>query len=454
MGYTKRQWIILLSLTTTLAILLLDNNAIPIVLPTLQTYFSLSETRVAWVMNGYYMGIVAFVMLGGRLTDIFGNKKIFLLSSIVYTFFSFWVSCASGIVFLVLFRIAQGVSMAFMVPASLSILMQTFPTNIRGRAWGISVLLSSLASWVGPILVGFTLQNFTWRGAFLIGPILSLFGFVSVYLFVPSDGKRKKISINAFETISFIFLMFSLIFTLMQSSRWELYSTQWLASLAVVIAFTLFFLYFTKGQEKSLFDWRLMKIRRFVSCLMIVFFAQFMISLPVYWIEYMQFERNFSPFEIGRIVGISTIPSFLCAPIVGILSDRFAPKFPIFLGFIALIASVFCFNQFLNYPDFMFLYLALVLFSSGHVFILTPVGTAALSYSFPDSRATATGIYSTVRFLAASAGLACFTLARSYTNSLDEMFVFIHGGLFFLSIIAALLTLVSLKSYNEAKVPT
>ncbi len=148
------------------------------------------------------------------------------------------------------------------------------------------------------------------------------------------------------------------------------------------------------------------------------------------------------------------IPSFLCAPLVGALADRFSPKLPVFFGFVSLIVSLVCFNQFKITSDFIFLCSALALFSMGQVFILTPAVAAALSYSSTDVRATAAGIYSTVRFLGASLGLACMTLARSYTYTLGEMFVFVHGGLIFFSFLAGLLTLVSLKSYNEIKTPS
>ena len=466
LGFSKRQWGILLAMTTTLTILLIDSHAIPVVLPTIQKYFLMSETKTAWIMNAHYLGIAAMIMIGGRIADIFGGRNTFLISSMLYLISSIAVSFSPMAMILLLARGAQGLSMAFMIPSALSTLMHTFDLSKRGRAWGLSVSISSLILLVAPVLVGWIVQVVNWRCVFFLNPFLALLGFFLALILLPKDSpisSKKEVGVKLSGKIDYVgalYLFLALfvgIVALMKLRQWGFLSFEFWISILLVSVLLRAVILTSKEKDSRIVDCNLFKNRKFVRCLGVVFIAQLMMPLPIYWIQYMQVGLGFSPFYTGQVAGYAMMPVFLIAPFAGYLSDHYFPKLPAFLGFICIMLGIIAFSYFMYDERVILLYAAFMLHSVGSVFILTPAGSATLSHPSPESKGGAAGVYNTIRFLGVSTGIAFFAYLHSFTDNvagkstliLRSAISFDHMYIFFIASIGAFLTLVHLKSYKE-----
>ena len=150
-----------------LFILMLDSTVVALALPTIERELHASADNVQWVLNGYLLVISVLVVTAGRLGDISGRRRIFLIGMAVFGAGSVLAALASDDAVLVAARVIQGAGGAAMLSLSLAIVSHAFPVEQQGQALGIWAAVSALALAIGP-LVGGVLIDVDWRLIFWI----------------------------------------------------------------------------------------------------------------------------------------------------------------------------------------------------------------------------------------------------------------------------------------------
>ena len=157
-----------------LFILMLDSTVVALALPTIEKDLHASADNVQWVLNGYLLVISVLVVTAGRLGDIYGRRRIFVIGMAVFGAGSVLAALASDDAVLVAARVVQGAGGAAMLSLSLAIVSHAFPVEQQGQALGIWAAVSALALAIGP-LVGGALIEVDWRLIFWINlPICAL----------------------------------------------------------------------------------------------------------------------------------------------------------------------------------------------------------------------------------------------------------------------------------------
>ena len=157
-----RKWLVLAGLVPGLFLAMADALIMSIAVAELIQRFGTNVPTVAWVVNGYNLVLTILFIPFGRLADRFGHKLVFVLGLIVFTAASLGCALSPSIHWLIAFRCLQAVGGAAIVPVSLAILMDAFPSHQQGFASGMFGAISGLAASVGPVLGGFLIDARDW----------------------------------------------------------------------------------------------------------------------------------------------------------------------------------------------------------------------------------------------------------------------------------------------------
>ena len=164
----NRKWWTLGAMCFALFMVMLDNTVVNVALPSIQRDLHAQISGLEWVINGYTLTFAVLIATGGRLGDIFGRRLMFLAGVIIFAVTSATAGLAQDPAMLIGSRAVQGIGAALMMPATLSIITNTFPAAERGRAIGIWAGVSALALSIGPVVGGALTEYVSWRAIFFI----------------------------------------------------------------------------------------------------------------------------------------------------------------------------------------------------------------------------------------------------------------------------------------------
>src|ERR687887_2909429 len=164
----NRKWWTLAAVSFGLFMIMLDNTVVNVALPSIQSALHVDRSELEWIVVGYALTFATFMLTGGKLADLFGRRRLFIVGLVVFTGSSLACGLAPNAGFLIGARVVQGVGAAIMNPATLGIITATFPPRQRGIAIGIWAGVSGMALAIGPLLGGILTEKIDWSWIFFI----------------------------------------------------------------------------------------------------------------------------------------------------------------------------------------------------------------------------------------------------------------------------------------------
>src|SRR5713101_6481153 len=180
----NRKWWTLAAVAFGLFMIMLDNTVVNVALPAIQRDLGISISQLEWVVNAYALTFGVLLLSGGKLADLLGRRRIFIVGLFVFTASSLACGLANGAGVLIGARTVQGVGAALMNPATLSIITATFPPRQRGMAIGIWAGVSALALAIGPLVGGAITEHINWSWVFYINVPIGILGIVAARAFI------------------------------------------------------------------------------------------------------------------------------------------------------------------------------------------------------------------------------------------------------------------------------
>lgn len=396
------RWLVLIAMTSCLAMIFLDSTILPVALPTIQQAFGISSVAIRWIVNIYFLCNASLVIAGGRIADLFGHRLVFCLGMILFAIASAFGGVSADVNMLLIARGLQGVGAALMGPASMAILIDVFPIDERGKVIGISVSISSVFLALGPFIGGFLTEMFSWRWIFLVNFPIAILGITLTLIAVPKSIKR----IESFDFLGCFLLVLGLSCFTILLMELRLMNTLILLALFICSLLSFVSLYRRSSRvEHPFIEFSLFRLKAFFSGTIIVLCAQFLLMNTVFWPIFFQTALSYTPLQAGSYTIISTLPVMVISPISGYLSDKMGPRLPASIGFMSVVFACIFLSLFCLFHEERFLLLGVLIFGMGVAFIMTPTGTATLSYAPNNKRGLASGIYNTIRFTGASIGI-------------------------------------------------
>ncbi|NGO86604.1 MFS transporter [Streptomyces sp. 196(2019)] len=400
----------------------IDQTIVAIAAPDIIHELGLTSTQMQWVVNAYLLTLAAFFALGGRLSDIYGHRRVMLIGTLVFVISSAMCGAVPAGDFaqawLIGFRAVQGIGAALMFPAALAVVIAVFPVERRGRALALFFGLSGALTAVGPLLGGW-LTSWTWRAIFWVNVPVAVIAIVLTLLArIPDRSKREPLDLPGAVLVAVG--MGLTVLGLQQASTWGWDAVATWACIVVGVLVLAFFCWFELRARVPLIRLRVFRDRAFQIDTAVLFFSM-MAFVPVFFFAsvYAQVSLSASPNQAALYLLYFFVGFGIASQWGGRILDkrgaRPALKLGTALGAVgfALWASKL---TTLSMHD-QWLYAALA--GAGIGFLLAPASTDAVNRAIGASYGEVTGITQTVRNFAASIGLAVFGTVlthRTITN--------------------------------------
>src|SRR3954453_22075106 len=188
----NRKWWTLVAVAIGLFMMMLDNTVGNVALPSIREDLGISISELEWVVNAYGLPSGGLMLSGGKLADMLGRRRIFIVGLVIFTGASLWCGLSGGATSLIAARTVQGVGAALMNPATLSIITATFPPRERGTAIGIWAGVSALALAIGPLLGGLLTEKVNWSWIFFINIPVGVLGVLAAVVFIDESRDTSR----------------------------------------------------------------------------------------------------------------------------------------------------------------------------------------------------------------------------------------------------------------------
>jgi MFS family permease len=416
----RYKWIALSNTTMGVLLATLDGSITLIAMPAIFRGIHLDPLKPAnsfyllWMILGFLVVTSVLIVSLGRLGDMYGRVKMYNLGFVIYTIASLiltvdWLTGQAGAMYLVVFRIVQGVGAAFLLANSAAILTDAFPANQRGMALGINNIVGVSGVFVGLVLGGL-LAPIDWRLVFLISVPVGLFGTVWAYLKLEERSTPRRAPVDWWGNVTFalglVLIMVSVTYGIRpygsSSTGWG--SPRVLALLAAGIATLIAFAVIEARIENPMFRLPLFRIRAFTFGTLSTFLSavargglMFMliiwlqgIWLPLHGVDYVD-----TPLRAGIYMLPLTLGMLIAGPTSGFLSDRFGARWFATGG---MLCTALGFGLLLLLPiDFAYWPFAAVLFLIGASMGLfaSPNRAAVMNSLPPEDRGAGGGMNQT-----------------------------------------------------------
>src|SRR6266496_1759849 len=334
----NRKWWTLGAVTFGLFMIMLDNTIVNVALPSIQRDLHIGISEVEWVFNGYALTFGVLMLTGGKLADLLGRRRIFIVGLAIFTLASLLCGLASSANFLIGARVFQGVGSALMNPATLSILAATFPPRQRGTAIGIWVGVSAMALAIGPLVGGVLTEQINWSWIFFINVPVGIVGIIVARLFI--DETRDQSEEQRLDLPGLLASgagLFALTYGLIEANSYGWTSGRIVGSFVVAAAALVLFVVLEHRQRVPMLDLSLFRNSTFTGAnTVMLLVALAMFGMFFFNSLYLQRILHYSAIQTGASFLPMTVLIVLLAPAAGRFSDRIGSRWLMGVGLVSL----------------------------------------------------------------------------------------------------------------------
>ncbi|MSY59569.1 MAG: DHA2 family efflux MFS transporter permease subunit [Actinobacteria bacterium] len=422
---SRRRWLALIVLCLGTLMIVLDTTIVNVALPSIRDDLGFSETSLAWVVNAYVLTYGGFLLLGGRLGDLLGARRVFLVGLCLFTFSSLACGIADSQTFLVTARAVQGVGGAVVSSVSLSLMLNLFTEQgERAKAMGLFGFVAAGGGSVGVLAGGLLTGAFDWHWIFLVNlPVGVLVLGLSLFLLPGGRGEGDFRHLDFAGAITVTGALLVAVYAIVNGNSAGWTSARTLGLLGVAAALLAAFLVIESRVRAPLVPLNFFKLRNLTtaSSAGILWsagmFAWFFLSAL-----YLQIGLGYRPL----LVGLAFLPSnaIMMAFSIGLSAKvvmRFGTRIPLALGLLLTSLGLVLFARAPVGGSFVRDVLpSMILLGIGAGLSLNPIMLAAMSEVPQDESGLASGVVNTAFMMGGALGLAVLaSIAASRSSSLQ-----------------------------------
>ncbi|MDH6575005.1 MFS transporter [Kitasatospora sp. MAP5-34] len=423
----RRRWAILGTLVLALLVVVLDNSILNVAMKTIAspapTGLGASQSDLEWAINSYTLVFAGLLFTAGLLGDRIGRKWTLLGGMVVFGLGSLLSAMASSPGELITYRAVMGLGGAFVMPATLAIIMNVFERHEQPKAIGIWAGAVGLAIAIGPITGGALIEHFWWGSVFLVNVPIVIAALVAMTLLVPDSKDPMPGKLDPVGVLLSIIGLVALIYGIIKGGELADFTAvaAWGPVLGGVVALVLFVLHERRTEHPAL-DVTWFRKKQFsgsVAVVGLVFFA--LMGVSFFGVFYTQSVRGYSALQAGVLMLPLAAAQLVFAPRARLVVDRFGVRATC-AGGMALISVAFLGYLLLGVHTSIWLLVGIgFLMGAGMAHVMPPV-TVAIMGSLPREKAGAgSAINNTFRQVGGSLGVAVLgaVLSSVYRNGIS-----------------------------------
>jgi EmrB/QacA subfamily drug resistance transporter len=404
----NRKWWTLGSVAFGLFMIMLDNTVVNVALPSIERDLHITIAELEWVVTAYALTFAALLVTGGKLADLYGRRRIFIVGLAVFTLSSLACGLAPSAGFLIGARTVQGVGAALMNPATLSIITATFPPKERGRAIGIWAGVSALALAIGPLCGGLIVDNINWNWIFFVNVPVGALGIVVSRLVISESrdtSHEQSIDLPGLATSGLG--LFALSYALIEGNRRGWTSAEIVGLFAAAVVLLAAFVLVEHHQRLPMLDLSLFRIGAFTGANVVAMLVSLGMFGVFFFVSlYVQNILGYSPTKAGAIFLPMTLLIIVVAPIAGHTSDRIGSRWLMGGGMTVVGISLLLYQRTGVHSDFWTLLPAMLLGGIGMAMTMSPMTSAAMGAVPVDKAGVGSGVLNSFRQVGGSLGIA------------------------------------------------
>jgi MFS transporter, DHA2 family, multidrug resistance protein len=395
---------------------IVDASIVNVALDTMAGNLGASIDEISWVATGYILANVVVMPLNGWLTALFGRKKFYAACVAIFTVTSFLCGTATSVTQIVIYRILQGLGGGALQPTAQAILFESYPPERRGSAMAIFGMGAMVGPAIGPTLGGWIVDNFSWPLIFFINIPIGIAAFFMTLKFIrdPSYIKKPERGADWIGLGAMTVGIASIQYVLERGQREDWFSSPMIVVLTVTgIGGLLFFILREWRDPKPFVDLKVFRSRSFAAGCIVGLVAGFglfglNLMLPLFFQEVLHFDAT----QTGLALLPGALATAVSMPLAARAGKFIEPRVSVMIGLAIFALGAWrmgYLDQTAGYWD-VFWPRATQGFALGFLFV--PLTTSTVAGIPRGELANATGIYTLVRQLGGSLGIAFLELLQ------------------------------------------
>jgi EmrB/QacA subfamily drug resistance transporter len=403
--------------------IVLDTTIVNVALPSIRQDLDFSETSLVWVVNAYMLTFGGFLLLGGRLGDLFGHRRLFLLGLILFITASVGCGLATSRGILICARAIQGLGGAVVTAVALSLIMSLFTENTeRAKAMGIYGFVCSAGGSIGVLLGGFLTTALNWHWIFLVNVPIGVLVYVFCTRLLPhSPGTASGAKLDVAGAITVTASLMLAVYAIVNGHEIGWASTQTLATLSTAVVLLITFLIIEARVRNPLMPLSLFRLRNVATANVVgvlwaaAMFAWFFISAL-----YLQLVLGYNAMQVGLcFLPANLIMAAFSLGLSAKIVVRYGIRVPLAVGLLIAAVGLALFSRAPLDGQFVVDVLpGMTLLGIGAGIAFNPLLLGAMSDVAPSESGLASGVVNTAFMMGGALGLAVlasFAAARTDT---------------------------------------
>jgi EmrB/QacA subfamily drug resistance transporter len=420
----RKRWWALYVLCAGVLMIVLDTTIVNVALPSIRQDLAFTETSLVWVVNAYMLTFGGFLLLGGRLGDLYGHRRLFLIGLSLFTLASVACGLSNSQTLLVASRAVQGLGGAVVAAVALSLIMDLFTeTADRAKAMGIYGFVCAGGGSIGVLLGGLLTSAFSWHWIFLVNLPIGVAVYALSTVLLPdsrSQATAGRLDVAGAATVTTSLML--AVYAVVNGNENGWTSAQTMGLLAAAAVLLALFLAIETRVRAPLMPLGLFRLRNVATANVVgvlwaaAMFAWFFISAL-----YMQLVLGYSPMQVGlAFLPANLIMAAFSLGLSAKIVMRFGIRAPLTAGLLLAGIGLVLFTRAPVDGDFVIDVLpGMILLGLGAGIAFNPVLLAAMSDVAPSESGLASGVVNTSFMMGGALGLAVLaSLAASRAESL------------------------------------
>ncbi|MEV4318153.1 MFS transporter [Actinocrispum sp. NPDC049592] len=434
MNSQRSPWLVFTALVTGQVATLLDTTVVNVAVPTLSRSLDASLDSLLWVINGYVLAYAVLLVIGGRLGDLYGYRKIFMAGVVVFTVASVLCGSAQNVDQLIAMRVLQGAGAAMLTPQVLSLMVLVFPDGkgkrSRAAAFAMYMTVGGVGGALGPTVGGLLVDSLGWRWIFFLNVPIGVATLLFASAWLPKAVETTKQRLDLLGTIVVTAGLFLITYGLIEGERhawgkvWGPVTIPMLIGAGILVLGLFALIERGRQGRDPLLPFVILKSRNFtIMALVVTTLPMAFGALLFLTLLQLQSVMGINARDAGLVLAINAVVMAFVSPFSARLVDRFGPKLVLISAFGIYSVGLFAMAAEIS-GDAQWWQLLPGVMITGAAAGLTgaPIGVLAMRDIQPEVTGAASGVYNTTRLsgsLVGSAAVGALLQSQLTAHSVD-----------------------------------